>query len=305
MGLSHIFFAEEKIQQFEDQLSENFSLSLGGLYSKALLAGAILSLAFLCFALFFELQLEAIIVFFALFLFVPLVFSMLYYSYLIERRKKSLEQEAPMLLLQASVFPRGTPVSSIIAYLSRKENGLLGREFLKSKKEIEKGASVETALRKLKHRNNSPIIERLVDMLLIAYGSGECLGESFRELAEELLEMQSILAEKKASLAIEKATLLIGSAFVVPFILGILTGLVFEFDFEGIELAGFSSSEQRTELLSIAFIANQFYIIEYALIASVFLGWLEGRPRKAFVYALALLPLSTLVFVLSQGLSVI
>ncbi|MCX6802304.1 MAG: hypothetical protein NT067_04295, partial [Candidatus Diapherotrites archaeon] len=80
---------------------------------------------------------------------------------------------------------------------------------------------------------------------------------------------------------------------------------VSEFDFEGIEIAGFSSGAQRAELLAVAATANNLYIIEYALIASVFLAWIEGMPKKALVYALVLVPLSTAVFLFSRGFSVL
>jgi len=303
--LSGILFDESKTRDFRLQLKEHFSVSLHRLCSKALGIGAVLSLAALAAGFFLGLGLEAIVLAFAAALFAPLTLSLLYYSYLLERRKRALESEAPMVLLQASVFPRGTPVSSIVSYLARKENGLLGREFLKAKREIARGSSMEKALKGLGKRNKSAVIARLAEMLLIAYESGAWLGESFRELAEELLEMKAMLAEKKAALAIERITLLAGSALIVPFILGVLVGMVFEFDFGEIEIAGFSSQGQREELLAAAPIANNLYIIEYALIASVFLGWLDGRQKKAFVYALALVPASSLVFAFSQGLSVV
>ena len=303
--LSGILFDESRTREFSRQLKEHFSVSLHRASSRALGLGATLALAVLAAGYFLELRLEATVLAFTAALLAPLTLSLLYYSYMLERRKQALEREAPMLLLQASVFPRGTPVSRIISYLARKENGLLGKEFLKAKKEITRGSSVEKALKALKERNKSAVIARLSDMLLIAYESGAWLGESFRELAEELLELKAMLAEKKAALAIERITLLAGSALIVPFILGVLVGMVFEFDFTGIEIAGFSSQGQREELLAAAPIANNLYIIEYALIASVFLGWLDGSPKKAFVYALVLVPTSTIVFAFSQGLSVV
>jgi Flp pilus assembly protein TadB len=305
MKFLNIFFPEEKTKEFDAQLRAHFSVSLEGVCRRALMLGAVLSILFLFAAFFLGFGMPEIVVAFIALLLLPPLIAVLYYAYLLERREKRLESEAQLALLQASVFQKGTPVSRIIGFLARKGNGLIGKEFLKAKKEIGKGASVEEALEKFRERNHGIAMERLADILRIAYESGECMGERFRELAEEITEMQAITAEKKAVLAMEKATLLMGSAVIVPFILGILTGLVSEFGFEGMEIAGFSSGAQRAELLAVAATANQVYIIEYALIASVFLAWIEGTPKKALVYALVLVPLSTAVFFLSRGFSVL
>jgi Flp pilus assembly protein TadB len=305
MNALNLLFPEEKTKEFDAQLREHFSVSLEGVCRRALLLGAILSIFFLFAAFFLELDALQATGLFLLFLLLPPVLAVLYYAYLLERREKRLESEAQLALLQASVFQKGTPVSAIIGFLARKGNGIIGKEFLKAKKEIEKGASIEEALEKFRERNHGVVMERLADILRMAYESGECMGERFRELAEEITEMQAITAEKKAVLAMEKATLLMGSAVIVPFILGILTGLVSEFGFEGMEIAGFSSGAQRAELLAVAATANNVYIIEYALIASVLLAWIEGMPKKALVYALVLVPLSTAVFFLSRGFSVL
>jgi len=299
--LLKLFWPGEKIDSFKKQLREKFSVELEKLSFKTIVLGAVIALSSAVIGVLNGTDIEIVLLSFVALLFLPLVLSLLYYSYLLEKRKKKLEKQAPMLLLQASVFPRGTPVSKIISYFARKENGLLGEEFAKAKREINRGASIQEAMQKFREKNKGTVTERLADILVIAYESGECLSDAFRELAEELLDMQAIQSEKKAVLEIERATLLLGAAFIVPFILGILTGLVFDFEFGGIEIAGFASSEQRAELLATAPTAVLLYIIEYALIASLFLGWMDGAPRKAFVYALALLPVSVTVFFLAQG----
>ncbi|MCX6802052.1 MAG: type II secretion system F family protein, partial [Candidatus Diapherotrites archaeon] len=232
MKALNLLFPEEKTEEFKAQLQEHFSVSLEGICGRSLMLGAIVSIFFLFAAFFLELGMPETVIAFIAFLFLPPLLAVLYYAYLLEKREKRLEQEAQLALLQASVFPKGTPVSAIVSCLARKGNGLIGKEFAKAKKEMGKGASVEEALKKFRERNRGIVMERLADILLVAYESGECMGERFRELAEEIIEMQAIIAEKKAVLSVEKATLLMGCAVIVPFILGILTGLVSEFDFE-------------------------------------------------------------------------
>ena len=303
MTLIGLLAGKKTEKEFARELKQNFSVTLSLMQWKALGLGAVLSLLAVALALVLGLGSESAVVLFVALLFAPLLLLLSYYSYLVEKRRKSMESEAPMLLLQASLFPPGTPVSRLIEFLGKRKNSQLSAEFERAWLQIRRGASVEKALGKIKERNKGAVIARMIDVLLVAYESGAFLGESFRELAEELLEMKAMLVEKKASLAIERVTLIAGSALIVPFILGVLTGLVFEFDFSDIQLAGFSSTAQRQELLETAPTANQLYIIEYAVIASVFLAWLDGKPRKAFVYAIVLVPLSTGVFLLSRSIS--
>jgi len=305
MGLLELFFPGERVSEFSRGVREQFGFELGKVLLVSVAVGLVLAVVFFFFGAVTGVESNFVGLYSLLIAFAPLVLVLLFFSYSAEHRLKKLESEAPGLLLQASIFPKGTPVSKIISFLGKKEHGLLGKEFARVEIEIGRGKSVQEALQKMKKRNRSPVVMRLVELVLIAYNSGAYLGDSFRELAEEMLEMNSMIAEKKAAMAIERFTLIAGSAVIVPFILGVLTGLVFGLDFGGIEIAGFSSTEQRAELLEIAPIANQLYIIEYALIASVFLGWLEGKPKKSFVYAIVIVPCSLAIFFFSQSLSVL
>jgi hypothetical protein len=48
--------------------------------------------------------------------------------------------------------------------------------------------------------------------------------------------------------------------------------------------------------------ANQIYIAEYAIIASVFLGMQENNTKKAVIYAMFLLPASFVFYFLAKGI---
>ena len=220
--------------------------------------------------------------------------------YFEEKRIKEIEQITPDLLLQASVFPKKTAIHEIIEYFSKSNFGEAGKEFEKVMKEIEKGASVESALESLKKRVKSKSFQKVINLLIQGYESGAEMNLIFREAAENLLETQSILEERKANLVIEKYTLLFAGGIIVPIILGLIVKMVsgLETGFEGISFG--MPMQERKQLIEAALISNQIYIGIYALMASIFVGMQESNMNKAIIYTIFLLPLSLIFYNLVQ-----
>jgi len=217
--------------------------------------------------------------------------------YFDEKNKREKEKLIPDVLLQASVFPQGTSMIKIIDYLGKANYGLLSKEFEMALNEIEKGSSIEEALNNLSKRNNSSIISRAMNLLIQGHESGADMGKVFKETAEDILETQSILRERNSNTIIQKFTLLLAGGIIVPLVLGLLVKLVSGMNFSGIEEIGFGASlADRSLLLSTALLANQLYIAEFAILASIFVALQEGNPKKSILYALLLLPLSLIVY---------
>lgn len=288
---------KESIAEFEETLESNCGKNIGWFVKVSVLAGFAASIA--AIAILFALDAPnlyittcAILAFAA-----PLLLHFFLQHYLFEINKRKKEAIVPDMLLQASAFPNGTGFERIIEYFSNERFGLLGGEFKKARREIEKGSTVQRALDNMASRCKSSIIERAMLLLKQGYGSGADMGSVFRESADDLLETNAILRERNAALVIEKYTLLLAGGIIVPAVLGLLVSMVSSMDFSALEMLEFGRSiEEKETLLQAAVAANQIYIIEYSLLASFFVAYLEGNPKKALLYALFLLPLSLLFF---------
>src|SRR3989338_1590645 len=222
-----------------------------------------------------------------------LILNYFFSTYLLESRKRKMEALVPDLLLQASAFPRGVSMNRILGFFSKADFGLLGKEFEIALLEIEKGVSVENSLENLKKRCNSRIIDRAIDLLIRGYENGADLSSVFRAGAEDFFETNALLRERNAALVIEKYTLLFAGGLIVPAILGLLVGMVSGIDFSGLQELGLGETlPEKTGLFEITLLASRIYIAEYAVIASVFIAEQEGNQKKAFLYALFLLPAS-------------
>jgi pilus assembly protein TadC len=227
----------------------------------------------------------------------PLILKFFYIQYLEEKTLREKEKLMPDVLLHASSFPKGISTVEIIKHLSNTKFKLISNEFKRVEREIRKGASVSEALSNFKKRNKSRIISRAINLLIQGHESGAEMSEVFRETAQNILETQGIIRERNSALTIEKYTLLFAGGIIVPLILGLLTALIQGFDFNALkELSIGLSKQNRKELLSSAMLGNQVYIIEYAIIASIFVANMENNSRKALIYSLILLPPSIISY---------
>ncbi|MBS3061429.1 MAG: type II secretion system F family protein [Candidatus Diapherotrites archaeon] len=234
--------------------------------------------------------------------FLPAFFRFLFLLVESDRRRKQREEMVPDLLLQASVFPPGTPIMKLISYCARSDFGFLGAEFFRAVTEIERGASVESALGAVSRRCKSPSVDRAVHLIVLGYSTGCDLSETFRQTAEDLLETQSILRERSALLWVEKYTILVAGGVVVPVVLGLLSGLSADLDvsaFSTLEIG--ASSVDRKSLSEMAGIGTWIYLIEYGVLASFFVAIQEGRWKRGVLYAAVLVPLGLAGFWLAAG----
>ena len=96
---------------------------------------------------------------------------------------------------------------------------------------------------------------------------------------------------------IEKYTLIFSAGIILPAILAMVAKLVTGMNFELLsELELGLEKETREALFGAAMTAIPLYLGEYSLLASAFVAFEEGRPKKTLLYALLLLPLSLIVY---------
>ena len=284
--------AGKKRFEFEEKLCAN-GKTLEQWAKKSIVLGLLFSLTAIAIGYTINTgNLYIIILCFAVF-FSTIILSYFLELYFFEKDKRAKEALVPDLLLQASAFPRGTPVNKILGFFAHADFGLLGREFELALLETQKGVSLARALENIKKRCKSRILDRAMTLLARGYESGADLSSVFRASAEDFFETNSLSRERNAALIVEKYTLLFAGGLIVPVILGLLVGMVAGIDFSGLEELEFGlENAERQGLLETIVFANQIYIVEYALIASFFLASQEGNSKKALLYAMFLLPVS-------------
>ena len=297
-------FGKEKVESFEAMLLQNNPRnSLKKFFEASLAEGAMILL--IGFALAFELQAgEGFLLALPIAAFiVPLFANYFFQSLVFEKRKREIEEAVPDVLLQAASMPSNSSFSNIAEYLSRQDFGALSKEFEKAKFEIEKGASVQEALDNISRRCSSPIVERMALLLKQGFESGNDLSSVFRETAEDIIETRTILKERSAALALQKMTLLFAGALIVPLVLGLISGLIKGFDFAQVSELGIGLAEkQRKELIQAALTTSQLYIIEFAILASVFAAFIDNNLKKSVIYAVLLIPAGLAAFYVAGAL---
>lgn len=303
MEFLKVFFSQQSLNDFEEMLKlNNAENSLKSFSEKSFLQGSLLLMFGVFAVLFFEFEIE-FIVFLLPVLAIPFFLNYFIQAFKFETRKRKIEALIPDLLLQASMLPFKESFFETINYLSKCGYGFLSIEFEKARKEIEGSASVEEALKNIAKRCMSKVVSRAMRLLIQGYNSGADMSSVFKETAEDLLKTNALMQERNAALIVEKYTLLFAGGLIVPMVLGLIVGMVSGFDFSVAgELSFGLNAEARKEIFQTALFANQVYLAIYALMASLFVANQEGNLKKAFLYALVLLPLSIAVYNFAQVL---
>jgi hypothetical protein len=207
-------------------------------------------------------------------------------------RLKELEKKIPDMLLQASMFPKGSRLEDIFRYTAKSDYGALSKEMQRVLKDLE-AKSFRQSLENFAKRNKSVLLERVVSLLLFAYESGADLREIFKETAEDIIKTRAIIEERGAVLAMQRYTVM-ATIIIVPLILGMIVGMLKTFSFSGLGELGFSNNQN---LLNVALKGNYLYITSFSIIASAFLSLQENNWKKIIVYASLFMPLSLMIYV--------
>ena len=154
---------------------------------------------------------------------------------------------------------------------------------------MKKGMPVSRALEKWGEGRESHVLVRVRQLLLHAYQSGHALTQPCVQLAYELFETHSLHDERNATLLIEKYTILAAGGVLVPFLLGILTGVVTNLPFS-------SFTETDPGIFEAVNGAVPIYLMIYSILAACFVAFQEGQSSKMGIYILILVPLAQLAY---------
>jgi len=300
------FLEEKKIKRFENKLLLNQSKvkNLKEYLLLSTICGTLLMLITLIISFnFFKNDFQIIglicligftLPFFAIYIFEDILF---------EYKKRQKEELLSDLLLEASVFCDESSMEQTIKKIANADFDFLSTDFRRAYNEIKNGASIDTALNRIKDLNENRAYSRVIDLFLQGYQSGARISDTLKETAEDLLETKAILKERQAVMIVTKYTLILSSGIIVPAVLGLIVGLVSGLNFYSMGEIGLGISiETRKALFASAIFGTSVYIVEYSLLSSFFLALQEGNKKNFWIYALILTPISTIIFTLAKTL---
>ena len=238
-----------------------------------------------------------LVIFLLLSLIFSFVFVYLIFIYLEDNKQRKISAGLSDLLVQASLFPKGTDLIEIIKYFGNNaiSNENLSHEFRICYSQILAGVSVTDALVNIQKRNKNEKLAQIVNYLKISYDSGIEVSELFGKLSKNLINAEIVEKEKQVGLSIQKYTLITSSALIVPLVLKWVLNIVTGFSANSaIDAFSFNSA-----LLDTAKIAIYAYVGELSLITSIFVGIIDGNWKKFVVYFCFICPLAYLVFILA------
>lgn len=224
------------------------------------------------------------------------VFAYIYFLYNEEQRQLRIETELSDFLLQASLFPRNSDITSILSTLAKQNKGLLSKEFEICLDQIRKGYSVELSLNGIINRNKNKLLQRAMYLLLIGYNSGKDLSDVFNKMSKEIIALQDVSREKTSAISIQKYTLFISSGVLVPLVLKWVSNIVASIDISNLDSLELFAVDKTVAVF--AGYAINIYLFEFALISSIFIAIADGNWKKFVLYAIFLIPLAYLVFII-------
>jgi len=226
----------------------------------------------------------------------PITIILNYYYILFkeERRQKKIEKLLQDVLLQCSLFPKGTEITKILKYISEQNYTYISLEFKIALKQIKKGYSIPRALQEICKRNKSSLLERIINLMIIGYKSGKDMHFIFNKISQYILRIQELERERYSSLAIQKYTLLLSSAILVPMILGWIQNIITGFDFSSFQTIDIITQDPK--LVEYAKYATWIYLAELSIISSFFIALIDGNKKKFVLYLLFILPIAFLIF---------
>lgn len=197
-------------------------------------------------------------------------------------RQRRIEEELPRAMLELATLPTRT-LRDVIDHLSR-GYGELSKEFRRVKQLVSTGIPPEKAMRTVAAASGSYLLNNAVSIIITGIRSGSDWPELIRNAAEDIEALIDMERERASALALQRYVVLLSAGVFVPGVLGITKRMVDRLTEGGL----FETVETLTAVQNAVII----HIAVLAVMASIFAAFLEGKPRRAIIYAAVLLPLA-------------
>lgn len=212
-----------------------------------------------------------------------------------EKDTHDLEQQSADALHVLASIPTSLSFRDQLSWIARVSSPPIRGEWSALLTRISAGKNPTEAMNEWCAGRVSPILDSVRTLLSRTYSAGTPFGAPARTLAEEISQHHASLHERRAILLVEKYTILLAGGLLVPFLLGILAGVVSVLPFS----SEFTSPDAPA-LFETALLSMRGYLFMYAILAGLFVGNQEGKPAQSMLYVLILLPSAQLAYTLGM-----
>ncbi len=282
----------------ENKLPEKYLLS----FQEFLLSGSIFTKAseFLARTVIFLIVTETIlvIVYFIFnlplsILFAPFVIFPAIYTYVSvkqEQNTSKIEQSAPDFLRQlSSMLKVGLSFENAMEDMSKYGQGPLYDEMRRAILEIRMGRNFDDAWIAMSKRLKSRELERIFIIILDGRRSGSSMADVIMNVSDDLRDLLAIKQERKSSVMMAVMFLIISAVIATPFALGMVS----------VYAQFMESFGQVTDLVAVAPIAGQFYLVIHSVLVGLIIGVIMyGSFKKGVKFSVPIVVVAYGIFYL-------
>lgn len=208
-----------------------------------------------------------------------------------EQDTHTLEQQSADGLQVLASIPHTLSFRDQLSWIARVAPKPIQGEWSALLARISAGKNPQEALNEWCEGRVSPILDSVRTLLARTYSAGTPFGTPARTLAEEITQHHASLHERRAILLVEKYTILLAGGMLVPFLLGIIAGVV-----GVLPLSSEFTSPHAPALFETTLMSMRGYLFLYAILAGLFVGYQDGKPAQSMIYILVLLPSAQLAY---------
>lgn len=222
--------------------------------------------------------------------------------------REDVEKKLVPALYAASRMPSSLSAVDVLSRLAeqKRELGILGDIFGEAYRTLVKSAgrrSVDEIFAGISSRIGSRKLERVFLALSVGMNSPGSGGLLMLKSAEDLEDIQILSEKKAASLASQKYIILLGSALLVPFILGAVQAMMGFFSALGPMMSGMTGIGNIASGGSALGRAMMGYVAIQAALSSVWVAYsIDEKPSLAAVYLPVLVAGALVVYRLATSI---